>query len=324
VTGDVRGAWCATSGDAGLVDLARSKFANLTPAELALLRFAGSNPAPGGGFAAAGPSANSDDPSNDPAHADEWSKDREVRAELIRWLCVDPEAIRRIDPQGLRLLGARIVGGLNLSLVRVPFAITLRNCSIANPMNLASAQIEDLDLSGSHTGPIHAESIEVSDTLRLSNGFHASGQVNLAVARIGLLVATNGHFKNSPDPNDPYPGAEVAIDLTGAQIKSSALMDSGFESQGCVYMDDATIAGDLICISGRFIHPGKTAIEASQTNIGGTVYLLARSLGVARSRSHLWPTDWCSSMSRTWAASLLMARDSLGRQTFSGMADLNR
>jgi hypothetical protein len=101
-------AWCATPVDASLVELARSKFANLTKAELALLRFA--NPAAGGGFAAAGPSLNPDDPSNGPAHADEWSKDREVRAEVIRWLCVDPKAIRHIDPQGLRLLRAKIVG----------------------------------------------------------------------------------------------------------------------------------------------------------------------------------------------------------------------
>jgi len=127
---DVQPAWCATPAEVRLVELARSKFANLTKAELALLRFVGANPGPGGGFAAAGPSSNPNDPSNDPAHADEWTKDREVRAALIRWLCVDPEAIRCIDPEGLRLLGAKVVGGLNLSEVRVPFAITLRNCSI--------------------------------------------------------------------------------------------------------------------------------------------------------------------------------------------------
>ena len=108
--GWVQRTWCATPADVSLVELARSKFANLSKAELALLRFAGANQALGDGFATAGPSSNPDDPSNDPAHADEWSKDREVHAAVIRWLCVDPEAIRLIDPQGLRLLGARIVG----------------------------------------------------------------------------------------------------------------------------------------------------------------------------------------------------------------------
>jgi hypothetical protein len=55
---DVQRAWCATPADVRLVALARSKFAHLTKAELALLRFVGANPAPGGGFAAAGPSSN--------------------------------------------------------------------------------------------------------------------------------------------------------------------------------------------------------------------------------------------------------------------------
>jgi hypothetical protein len=68
---------------------------------------------------AAGPRSHPDDLTNDPAHGDEWGKEREVRAEVIRWLCVDPEAMRRIDPQGLRLLVAKTVGTLNLSTVRV-------------------------------------------------------------------------------------------------------------------------------------------------------------------------------------------------------------
>src|SRR5262249_8237191 len=138
---DVQRAWCATSADVRLVELARSKFANLTNAELALLRFAGANLPPSSAFAAAGSSSNPDDPSNNPSHADEWSKDREVRAAVIRWLCVDPEAIRLIDPQGLRLLGAKVVGGLDLSMVRVPFPIVLRNCSLVDTMNLTSTTI---------------------------------------------------------------------------------------------------------------------------------------------------------------------------------------
>ena len=44
---DVQAVCCATPADVRLVELARSKFANLTKAELALLRFAGANQAPG-------------------------------------------------------------------------------------------------------------------------------------------------------------------------------------------------------------------------------------------------------------------------------------
>jgi hypothetical protein len=41
-------------------------------------------------------------------------------------MSVDPDAVRLIDPLGIRVLGAKIIGNLNLSLVHVPFAITLQ------------------------------------------------------------------------------------------------------------------------------------------------------------------------------------------------------
>src|ERR1700722_18599874 len=102
-----RVALAAPDTDTELLKLAAGEFSNLTPAETALLKFAGSYRSEPGGFAIAGPGAKPDDPSNDPSHADKWGKEREVRADLIRWLCVDPRAKALIDPQGIRLLGAR-------------------------------------------------------------------------------------------------------------------------------------------------------------------------------------------------------------------------
>ena len=127
--------------DPELLVLARGKFSAMTTAEIALLKFVGSDSSDPEGFAAAGPSAKPGDPSNDPAHADKWATEREVRADLIRWLCVDPRAKTQIDPQGIRLLGARITGKLNLADVTVPFAVTLRNCSIIERMTFEHASL---------------------------------------------------------------------------------------------------------------------------------------------------------------------------------------
>jgi hypothetical protein len=52
-----------------------------------------------GDFAVAGPSAVPSDPTNDPVYADKWERQREIRAELIRWLCVDPDASKMVDPR---------------------------------------------------------------------------------------------------------------------------------------------------------------------------------------------------------------------------------
>jgi hypothetical protein len=109
-------AQAARSADPELVALVPGKFSDLTTAELALLKFVGSDSSDPEGFAVAGPSANPDDPTNNPAYADHWGRGREVRAELIEWLCVDQNA-KRLVPRGIRLLGARITGKLNLAHV---------------------------------------------------------------------------------------------------------------------------------------------------------------------------------------------------------------
>jgi hypothetical protein len=105
--------------------LAAAKFPNLTHAELALLEFADIGNLNHGELAVAGSSTNPADPSNDPKDAAGWPQDRDIRATLIEWLAVDRAAIACIHPSGIRVLGARVVGLLDLSYVRVPFAIMM-------------------------------------------------------------------------------------------------------------------------------------------------------------------------------------------------------
>jgi hypothetical protein len=162
---------------------------------------------------------------------------------------------------------------LDLSAVRVPFAITLQNCSIPQVIELRSTTIISLDLSGSYTGPIHAGLINVADDLVLGNGFHAAGQVILEDAKIGLFLATGGHFRYSPELADTMPTVKTALNLIDAKIKGRVLMDQGFESQGAVSLFHAVIGDGLVCTSSRFINPGNFAILAHTTEIGGSVYL---------------------------------------------------
>ena len=86
-----------------LVAMAAAEFSNLTEAERALLVFVDLKNRAQGDFAHGGTSANPSDPTNDPAHADKWGHEREIRADLIRWLCVDPDASRMVDPAGIRI-----------------------------------------------------------------------------------------------------------------------------------------------------------------------------------------------------------------------------
>src|SRR5262249_62300477 len=91
-----------------LAALASRRFRNLTPAELRLLEYVDIDNEHRGDWAVCGTSADPKDPSNDPANAASWPIQRSVRADLIRWLIVNRAAAARVDPKGIRAVGARI------------------------------------------------------------------------------------------------------------------------------------------------------------------------------------------------------------------------
>jgi len=78
---------------------------------------------PTGAPAICGPSADDNDPANDPTKAAKWSADRELRAELIRWLCVDLEVAKRVDPRGIQVHGAKVIGEMDLSFATIAFPL---------------------------------------------------------------------------------------------------------------------------------------------------------------------------------------------------------
>ncbi len=85
-------------GSGDLEQLAKADFTSLTESELKLLHAAAK-----GTTAFCGPSEQDDDPGNAPADSDNWSADRQVRSDLIRWLCIDQAAKDCVDPRGIQL-----------------------------------------------------------------------------------------------------------------------------------------------------------------------------------------------------------------------------
>lgn len=271
----------ASASDSSLVKLASARFPNLTRAERTLLENTDVNNDARMDFAVAGTSANPYDLSNDPAHADKWDAQRNIRASLIRWLCVAPGAVAMVDPGGIRLLGARIVGGLDLSYVRIPFALVLNHCSIPDRIHLHSADVPQLDLNGSYTGEIDGEGLNVHGELFLGYGFHASGEVVLQDAKIdGYIDCGAGHFSHSKvEPQVWGAGLNKALNLEAAQVRSDIYLWDGFESDGMIYLDDAVLGADLFLMGARVSNPGQAAILADGIDVKGNVLIGVRSIG---------------------------------------------
>jgi hypothetical protein len=100
--------------------LARSRFPDLSAAELKLLSAAGE-----GTLAECGTNANESDLASDATHGISWGPERTIQADLIRWLAVHREAAALVDTRGIQVYGARITGELDLSSTAVPFPLRL-------------------------------------------------------------------------------------------------------------------------------------------------------------------------------------------------------
>jgi hypothetical protein len=271
-----------------LVLLASAQFPNLTAAERSLLWFSDAMNIERGAIAVAGPNSNPADPGNDPAHVGNWDAQRNVRAELIRWMCADRRAIELEDPGGIRVMGARITGPLDLAHLHLPAPLELRNCSIPEEMALDSAEIPGLSLNGSHTGAIYAAGIKVTGELDMGHGFDAAAEVYMPGATIdGTALFSGGRFRHSIAPHKLPPEwvffesrLNVALNIHDAQIKGTVGMTDGFQSEGALLMDNASILGDFLAWGGRFINPNNFALWAPQCVVSHDVHLSDVIFGV--------------------------------------------
>ena len=144
----------------------------------------------------------------------------------------------------LRLVGARIGGQLVCTGGRFenPEGIALDACAA--------------EISGSTF---------LNKTRDDSEGFYATGMVQLIGARIGgQLSCRGGRFEN--------PGGN-AINADGAEIRGDVYLDRGFHATGEVRLINAQVTGQLNCTGGQFENPERIAINADGVDIRSAAFL---------------------------------------------------
>jgi hypothetical protein len=243
-----------------LLKLAESRFSSLREAERKLL-----NAAPLGETAWCGPSPKDFDPANNPLKSDNWGPDRCIRAGLIRWLCIDRDARKFVDPRGIQVHGVRIEGSLDLSFVRVRFPLALRCCVLREETKLRFLRIPTINFSGSAVRSINAECAKVKGTVFLSNGFISEGEVQFLGARIGSnLDCGAGRFRNP---------AGKSLRADRIRIRGSLFLRNAFVAEGEVRLLGAEIGGNFECNDGSFSNPSGSAISGDRMSVQGSVFL---------------------------------------------------
>jgi hypothetical protein len=263
---------------ADLEQLAQAKFKPLSDAETKLVQAAAR-----GGTACCGPQQKVDDPSNNPAESANWGPERVIRAELIRWLCVNRDARDFVDSRGIRVQAARIVGAFEIPFLAVPFALGFTRCNFWDDLDLRSIEISSLDLSGTWLPYLNLDHATVKGSITLTN-LHCACLQLCGVRIGGNLECENAHFQNPAKPGADWSG--VAIDATDAKVDGAVLFRNGFVAEGVVRLFSAAIGESLDCAGGKFSNPRQKdcatsglAFDASYTNVTGNVLLNGGFIG---------------------------------------------
>jgi hypothetical protein len=238
-----------------LTAMAQPRFGVLTDAESKMLRAA-----PTRELAWASKSEDPDDRVNDPAKAENWGKERTVRADLLSWLLSDSAASKLVHPSGVGLAAARIIGRLDLSYLEVIRPVTLLGCSIPDGIDLSHARVNSIDLRRSWTGPIDGELAVIQGDFLLQLGRFDT------VSLFRAEIEGNLDFRSSRLVGDPPVAAQLAT------INGEVVLHDGVETAGVIDFRLAKIGQSLTINHARFTGHGKNGLNAERTAIGGTLY----------------------------------------------------
>jgi len=200
-------------------------------------------------------------------------KSNVIRADLIRWLCMDGEASKKVHPHGIQIQGAKISGdSLDLSYVSLPFPLSLEGCIIDCTVDLLGSKIPSLSFSGSDTWFISAGEAEISGNVSMGGAFSSRGGVYLKSAKIGgKLECSGGHFECQRSFGGP-------LDFSSAQIRGNVNLRQGFSAVGLVTLYGARIGGNLECDGkSSFKNPGGIALYAENVEVDGSLIFRSNS-----------------------------------------------
>ncbi len=204
--------------------------------------------------------------------------DVRLRAEFLAFLARGGGDGACVAGDRLQILGACIVGRLDLSHRCVPVSLWLYRCVFA-----AAPLLDGAHLTGSLSFPdsalpgLHAEALRIDGELAFNAGCSLHGELHLARAVIGRdLNCERMHLHASDKFANTLPCRLVA---DGAQIGGDVLVGGGADATGELRFQSARIRGDLRASGARLsadLDAGGArgaALNLDRARVGGHVLL---------------------------------------------------
>jgi hypothetical protein len=179
------------------------------------------------------------------------------------WLAdflADPGAV--FHRRGVSIVGARILGGLDLECAELEHRINLVSCQLGREsVNLHDARTRTVRLSNVRCGGVDGLRIAVGGSL-LFRGLDSAGPVQLVGAHVDGTLSCQGATLRGG----------MALDAERAQIGGFVVF-AGLDATGEVRLSGATIGGRLDCTGARFANPSGTALQVGGASISGPFQL---------------------------------------------------
>jgi hypothetical protein len=198
--------------------------------------------------------------------------DNALRGELLRFLLVGKREDSGLSPSGLMIVGAFIVGDLDLVGCTAQAPLHLLECRLGGDLQLTDAELKGAFFISSSLNRVIADRL-ICGALSF-NGSEARQRVSLVNAKIkGQFDCRGARFEGNP---------ALAFDRT--VFMSSVALSDGFKAYGEVRGLGCHIEGNLECSNGLFRNYGGTSLGLDRLSAKGNVNLHSkfRSRGIVR------------------------------------------
>jgi hypothetical protein len=191
-----------------------------------------------------------------------WGDEHTIRAADLRQALL-ALAHREVDPRGLTVKHARIVGDVNLDYCALSFPLRFNRSVFTGELSLRASRLAALALTGCRCTAFSVELIEVRGNVDLTN-LTAIGAVRAIGARITGQLALTGASLTNLDGH--------ALSLDGAQIDGGAFLKN-LTATGAVRLPGARITGQLALTGANLTNPSGDALSLDGAHIDGGAVL---------------------------------------------------
>ncbi|MGF1594112.1 MAG: hypothetical protein ACFCUW_12570 [Kiloniellaceae bacterium] len=210
--------------------------------------------------------ASGDPDDDDPANGESWGIERQLRAEIVKRLCLGLEEEWSTDAGVVHIQGAAITGSLNLESANSKHAVRFSDCYFDREVEIDQARFVSLSLPGCYLRRgLSATFVRVDGSLRLNRAFRSESAVDLIGAKIGGQLLCNGATFVAENG--------VALAADGIVVDHGIFLSDGFRAEGEVRLIGAKVSGTLSFDDAKFINEGGVAIAADRISVRGSVYL---------------------------------------------------